>query len=359
MVHTKLLNGVYITKKIMDTWHLKDFQAVGFAGCFMAESGCDPGAYNAAEKSGRFKGSSANGSGYGAGLAGWSNSWKRQIQKQFNNYRPIETWSLDQQIAIITKGCSESFINLLRNTKTAGQSTDIVLRGYENGTGGRGTKLRSQQSMKGYTWCKTSYLADGSRHTFRDGYIGALTSRISWANAILSKMGSVNLADLSGLGAEVSDGGFDGGGFGDTGGAGMGNSNAYPVHDEYKTYTGQGGDLFANSKDNAFQMASATSKQTMFSSKDQFASSHTRIYSTNDSCIVLDELKIPYNSNDPAIEYANQGITKKDVEKKSADTSTGKKDTSTGKKDTSTGKTDKKSNSTDKSNTNKNTKKSK
>ena len=206
--------------------------------------------------------------------------------------------------------------------------------------------------MKGYTWCKTSYLADGSRHTFRDGYIGALTSRISWANAILSKMGSVNLADLSGLGAEVSDGGFDGGGFGDTGGAGMGNSNAYPVHDEYKTYTGQGGDLFANSKDNAFQMASATSKQTMFSSKDQFASSHTRIYSTNDSCIVLDELKIPYNSNDPAIEYANQGITKKDVEKKSADTSTGKKDTSTGK-------TDKKSNSTDKSNTNKNTKKSK
>ena len=67
---------------------------------------------------------------------------------------------------------------------------------------------------------------------------------------------------------------------------------------------------------------------------------------------MLDELKIPYNSNDPAIEYANQGITKEDVAKKSADTSTGKKDTSTGK-------ADKKTNSTDKSNTNKNTKKSK
>ena len=351
MAGKKLLNGVYITKKIMDTWHLKDFQAAGFAGCFMEESGCDPGAYNAAEKSGRFKGSSANGSGYGAGLAQWSNAWKRQIQRQFHNSRPIENWSLDQQIAIVTQGCSESFINLLRKTTSVGQSTDIVLRGYENGSAGKGTRLRSQQSMKSYTWCKTSYMADGSRRTFKDGYIGALTCRTSWANAVLSKMGSVNLADLSGLGTEVS-GGLDGGGFGDTGGAGMGNSNAYPVHDEYQTFTGQGGNIFANSKDNAFQMASATSKQTMFSSKDKFASSHTRIYSTNDSCIVLDELKIPYNSNDPAIEYANQGITNEDIVKKSADTSTGKKDTSTGK-------ADKKTNSTDKSNTNKNTKKSK
>lgn len=350
MAGKKLLNGVYITKKIMDTWHLKDFQAAGFAGCFMEESGCDPGAYNAAEKSGRFKGSSANGSGYGAGLAQWSNAWKRQIQRQFHNSRPIENWSLDQQIAIVTQGCSESFINLLRKTTSVGQSTDIVLRGYENGSAGKGTKLRSQQSMKAYTWCKTSYMADGSRRTFKDGYIGALTCRTSWANAVLSKMGSVNLADLSGLGTEVS-GGLDSGGFGDVG-TGMGNSNAYPVHDEYQTFTGQGGNIFENSKDNAFQMASATSKQTMFSSKDKFASSHTRIYSTNDSCIVLDELKIPYNSNDPAIEYANQGITKEDVAKKSADTSTGKKDTSTGN-------ADKKTNSTDKSNTNKNTKKSK
>lgn len=350
MAGKKLLNGVYITKKIMDTWHLKDFQAAGFAGCFMEESGCDPGAYNAAEKSGRFKGSSANGSGYGAGLAQWSNAWKRQIQRQFNNSRPIENWSLDQQIAIVTQGCSESFINLLRKTTSVGQSTDIVLRGYENGSAGKGTKLRSQQSMKAYTWCKTSYMADGSRRTFKDGYIGALTCRTSWANAVLSKMGSVNLADLSGIGTEVSEGlyGGDFGGIGD----GMGNSNAYPVHDEYQTFTGQGGNIFENSKDNAFQTASATSKQTMFTSKDQFASSHTRIYSTNDSCIVLDELKIPYNSNDPAIEYANQGITKEDVAKKSADTSTGKKDTSTGKADNKT-------NSTDKSNTNKNTKKSK
>jgi len=45
----------------------------------MAESRCDPKAYNKAEKSGRFKGSSANGGGYGAGLAQWSNTWKQSI----------------------------------------------------------------------------------------------------------------------------------------------------------------------------------------------------------------------------------------------------------------------------------------
>ena len=354
MAGKKLLNGVYITKKIMDTWHLKDFQAAGFAGCFMEESGCDPGAYNAAEKSGRFKGSSANGSGYGAGLAQWSNAWKRQIQKQFHNSRPIENWSLDQQIAIVTQGCSESFINLLRKTTSVGQSTDIVLRGYENGSAGKGTRLRSQQSMKAYTWCKTSYMADGSRRTFKDGYIGALTCRTSWANAVLSKMGSVNLADLSGLGTEVS-GGLDGGGFGDTGGAGMGNSNAYPVHDEYETIVSGNGsksvfEIVGENKIRLTYTDSTAYKQMNDSSVMNLKT--TRIYSTNDSCIVLDELKIPYNQNDPVIEYANQGITNEDVVKKSADTSTDKKDTSIGKPD-------KKTNSTDKSNTNKNTKKSK
>ncbi len=346
MAGKKLLNGVYITKKIMEAFNLKDYQAAGFAGCFMEESGCDPGAYNAAEKSGRFKGSSANGAGYGAGLAQWSNAWKRQIQRQFNNSRPIENWTLDQQIAIVTKGCSQSFVNLLRKCTSVGQSTDIVLRGYENGSAGKGTKLRSQQSMKAYTWCKTSYMADGSRRTFSDGYIGALTCRTSWANAVLSKMGSVNLADLSGLGTEVGGGLGDDGSFGSTGGGGTGDSNAYPVHDEYETFTGQGGNIFANAKDNAFQLAADASK-SKFSSKDSEASKHTRIYSTNDSCIVLDELSIPYDPNDPTIEYANQNVKAEDVKK---DTSTNAKDNN---KDTSTNK------STNKSNTTKKTTKSK
>ena len=62
-------SGVYITKKLMSALNLKDYQAVGFAGCWMEESHCDPSAYNKAEKNGTFKGSSANGQGYGAGLA--------------------------------------------------------------------------------------------------------------------------------------------------------------------------------------------------------------------------------------------------------------------------------------------------
>ena len=64
-----IMNAVYITKKIMAALSLKDFQAVGFAGNFMQESHCDPGSVNKQEKAGTFKGSSANGAGYGAGLA--------------------------------------------------------------------------------------------------------------------------------------------------------------------------------------------------------------------------------------------------------------------------------------------------
>ena len=153
-------NGVYIVTRLMAAFNLKDFQAAGFGGNFIAESGCNPGSVNKAEKAGTFRGSSAN----GAGLAQWSNSWKTLIQKKFNRYTPIETWTLDQQIEIVIKGCGNAYINMIRNTKSVAESTDLVLRGYENGNGGvGGTKLRSKTSMNGYTWAKTVYLADGSK----------------------------------------------------------------------------------------------------------------------------------------------------------------------------------------------------
>jgi hypothetical protein len=87
--------AVYVTKKIMAGFKLKDYQAVGFAGCWLAESGCDPHNYNRQEKAGTFKKSSANGAGYGAGMGQWSNAWKTKIQNFFKRYTPIETWSVD------------------------------------------------------------------------------------------------------------------------------------------------------------------------------------------------------------------------------------------------------------------------
>lgn len=299
-------NGVYITQKIMQAFGLRDYQAVGFAGCWMCESCCNPGAYNKAEKAGKFSGSSANGSGYGAGLAQWSNDWKRRIQRQFNRYTSIETWTMDQQIEIVTKGCTPSFINMLRNATSAAQSTDIILRGYENGSGGTGTKLRSQESMKAYTWCKTSYIPDSGQRTFPDGYIGALTARTAWSNKILKAMGSTSQSELAGLGGmSFSD-------YNNTSGTSTpGSSNAYPVHGEYDTYTGVGGNIFSNAGDNAFGTA-AMAEPSIINNKDI---NHTRIYSTNDSCIVLDELSLPYDISIGA-SYANKGVTTEDVSKR-------------------------------------------
>lgn len=301
--------GVYIAKTLMQKMGLKDFQAAGFPGCFMAESRCNPAAYNKAEKAGRFKGSSANGSGYGAGLAQWSNAWKYSIQKMFGKYSPIETWTLDQQIQIVLRTCKPTFINMLRGCTSAAQATDLVLRGYENGGGGSGG-LRSKQSMKAYTWCKNVYIPDVGRKSFADGYIGALAERTAWANVILQKMGSVNLSDISNLG---SIGGIDTTmGIGDNmyGGqmGGFANGNQYPVHTEYETFSGSGGNIFEKTDKNAISQAAFVDPSTVNTDVGFLTSKelHVRIYSTNDSKIVLDELSLPtYHQSD---NYANKGI---------------------------------------------------
>ena len=319
---TNWKNGVYIVTKLMAAFQSKDYQAAGFGGNFAAESGCVPSAVNGKEKSGTFKGSSANGAGYGAGLAQWSNGWKTKIQNRFNNHNPIETWSMDQQLQIVIKECAQSFINLLRGCTSVAQSVDIVLRGYENGSGGYGTSLRSTSSMNAYTWAKDVYVdgMKGVQH-FDSGYQGLLVSRVSFANRILREMGSMSQSDLAELGAMGGDYG---------GGMGAGVSldpasiqklieqyrNAYPQHSEYDTYTGKGGNIFSNAGNNAFSIATTKDTSTLNSKtgvKKNGEVTRTRIYSTNDSTIVLDELALPLEVSNYAA-YSNKGITQKDVD---------------------------------------------
>ncbi len=84
----------------------------------------------------------------------------------------------------------------------------------------------------------------------------------------------------------------------------------YPTHSEYVTYAGIGGNIFEKSKDNAitFTQAAYSVDNTIDKQKNE---NHTRIYSTNDAVIVLDELHLPMD--DENITYANKGITEKDV----------------------------------------------
>jgi hypothetical protein len=88
----------------------------------------------------------------------------------------------------------------------------------------------------------------------------------------------------------------------------------YPVHSEYETYTGQGGNIFSSAESNAFSMATLSSNIDSSVNIYKDANKRTRIYSTNDAKIVLDELKLPIDIsvND---NWTNKGVTKQDIQK--------------------------------------------
>lgn len=154
-------------------------QASGFVGCWGAESMCNPHAYNKAEKAGRFKGSSANGAGYGAGLAQWSHGWKADLQRMMGRMDPIENWDLYTQLTAcwedLQRGNKSRFLNVLRDRNDPVGATDAVLRGYENGGNG---KLASVAQIDKYTWC--------------GGYNGAMNTRVSFAKKWLQMYNAQN-----------------------------------------------------------------------------------------------------------------------------------------------------------------------
>lgn len=85
-------------------------------------------------------------------------------------------------------------------------------------------------------------------------------------------------------------------------------SNAYPVHNEYTTLTGSGGNIFESASYNSITAASMSTDASWFSPNSSVnGNQHVRIYSTNDSTIVLDELSLPiYHQDD---NWANKYAT--------------------------------------------------
>ena len=111
----------------------------------------------------------------------------------------------------------------------------------------------------------------------------------------------------------------EGDGAGGSGGGGGGGPaqiiivpNQYPTHSEYITYDDKQGNIFEVASKNGATFSSAAlanNTNEYFSPRQRHK--HTRIYSTNDSCILLDELKFKV---DPDETWANNGITQKDVD---------------------------------------------
>lgn len=152
-------------------------QAAGMVGCFYAESNCNPKAFNAQEKAGRFKGSSANGAGYGAGIAQWSKGRKQSLKNLMSRTDSIENWDLNTQLDAvwkeITLGEKSRFLAVLKGKHSVWDATDVALRGYENGGNG---ELASEAQINKYRWCH--------------GYAGAMNTRNGYAEQVYAEYNS-------------------------------------------------------------------------------------------------------------------------------------------------------------------------
>lgn len=119
-------NGKKIIDSLMSRLNLTKEQASGIVGVISAESGCNPNAWNKAEKSGKLPSSSANGSGYGAGMLQWSNERKKAALKLIGKQDSlIESLSLDDQINMLIKeleGPYKSTLSGIRKSKTASEA---------------------------------------------------------------------------------------------------------------------------------------------------------------------------------------------------------------------------------------------
>ena len=184
---SKWAAGVTIIKKLMQAFNWSPEQASALAGVIYCEGGWNPAAVMTQERSGTFSGTSEenkpklaspkysnfpNGqSGYGAGLAQWTFENRKGTAISYANKTlgkaikndQVELAGLDFQIQMIIEEFKHTRGNLadqIRNTTNILDAVDLVLRGYENGGGG---KLASKEFIDKYTWA--------------GGYEGSMESR--------------------------------------------------------------------------------------------------------------------------------------------------------------------------------------
>lgn len=153
-----LENGKRVINALMSRLNLSKEQAAGIAGVMMSESGINPASYNKAEKSGKLKGSSANGAGYGAGMLQWSNNRKRAalrlIGKEGSN---IEDLSLEDQIEMLARELEGPYKSTLAGIRSSKNASEAAATMYCHNVGGfsssinPATKQEIEQMNKRYS----------------------------------------------------------------------------------------------------------------------------------------------------------------------------------------------------------------
>lgn len=153
-----LENGKRVISTLMSRLNLSKEQAAGIAGVMMSESGINPASYNKAERSGKLKGSSANGAGYGAGMLQWSNNRKRAalrlIGKEGSN---IEDLSLEDQIEMLARELEGPYKSTLAGIRSSRNASEAAATMYCHNVGGfsssinPATKQEIEQMNKRYS----------------------------------------------------------------------------------------------------------------------------------------------------------------------------------------------------------------
>lgn len=125
-------------------------QAGGFIGNFLAESQLNPQAINQEEKN-------AGLSGYGRGIAQWSNDRIKNFEKLYN--KKIEDSSLEEQLNFAWHEMEQRpvFLNALRNAKSSDEASELVYRGFENGGANALATPKQLQNVYGKAWKNLGY----------------------------------------------------------------------------------------------------------------------------------------------------------------------------------------------------------
>ena len=146
----KASDNLKVATKFFSDKGFNNVQISGILGNLLGESALNPAAVNKAEKA-------ANLSGYGRGIAQWSNS---RVQ-DFENFIGVspEKATLDQQLEFAWHEMSNrpALLAALKKSQSVDESTDAIYRGFENGSANALATPEQLTSTYGKAWKRLGY----------------------------------------------------------------------------------------------------------------------------------------------------------------------------------------------------------
>lgn len=165
-------------------------------------------------------------------------------------------------------------------------------------------------SPMSYAW---GNIHDGKNgHKGMPCYFSKQSYSIVWRNSGVSIDTPLDFSNVGGgsMQQQMNTGYGTGGLSGNAGSQFNYTSNTYPVHDEYETISSGNGSksVFEIVGENTLRMAYTNSTYIQQLDSSTYQLKNTRIYSTNDASIILDELSIPLDPFDSSVSTTDSSV---------------------------------------------------